>query len=60
MKLHELSLIELIDFIEKKKISSSEVNNYFSKRIERYNKKLNVYLTVPDETHQSSKEGALK
>lgn len=60
MKLHELSLIELLDLIEKKKISSLEVNNYFSKRIERYNKKLNVYLTVPDETHRSSKEGTLK
>jgi len=40
------SVISILELINKKKISSSEVIDYFLKRIEKYNPKLNAYLTV--------------
>jgi len=40
------SVTEIFALIKNKKISSKEVIDYFLKRIEKYNKKLNAYLTV--------------
>jgi len=40
------SLTEILALIKNKKISSKEVIDYFLRRIEKYNPKLNVYLTV--------------
>jgi len=40
------SVTEILALIENKKISSKEVIDYFLKRIEKYNKKINAYLTI--------------
>ena len=40
------SLVEISKLIEKKDISNKEVIDYFLKRIDKYDKKLNAYLTV--------------
>ena len=40
------SVTEILALIKNKKISSKEVIDYFLKRIEKYNKKLNAYLTI--------------
>ncbi len=48
MKLLGLTLLELKNLIETKKISSKEIFEYFLKRIKKYNQKLNAYLTVCD------------
>ncbi len=39
-------LTEIIGLIDKKELKSSEVFDYFKKRIEKYNDKLNAFLTV--------------
>ena len=48
MKLLGLTLLELKNLLEAKKISSKEIFEYFLKRIKKYNQKLNGYLTVCD------------
>lgn len=48
MKLLGLTLLELKNLLETKKISSKEIFEYFLKRIKKYNHKLNGYLTVCD------------
>jgi aspartyl-tRNA(Asn)/glutamyl-tRNA(Gln) amidotransferase subunit A len=40
------SVTEILALIKNKKISSKEVIDYFLKRIEKYNKKINAYLTI--------------
>jgi aspartyl-tRNA(Asn)/glutamyl-tRNA(Gln) amidotransferase subunit A len=40
------SVVSILELINKKNISSSEVIDYFLKRIEKYNPKLNAYLIV--------------
>jgi len=54
MKLLGLSLLELKNLIETKRISSKEVFEYFLKRIKKYNAKLNGYLTICDYKNNSS------
>jgi len=54
------SLVTIAGLIRKKKISVEEVVEYFLKRIEKYNPKLNGYLTVnksykTDKTYKSNK-----
>jgi len=39
-------LLSILELIKKKEVSSKEVFDYFLKRIEKYNPKLNAYLTV--------------
>ncbi len=46
MNLLGKSVIELKRLIEKKEISVKEVSDYFAKRIQKYNKKINAFLTV--------------
>lgn len=46
MELLGKSLLELKNLIEEKKISYKELNEYFLKRIKKYNPKLNAFLTV--------------
>lgn len=54
-----LSLIELIKGIEEKKFSDTEVNDYFVKRIKKYDGALNSYLTI-QEQFDSQIEAPLK
>ncbi len=46
MNLLGKSLLELKKFVEKKELTSNEVWNYFLNRIEKYNSKTNIFLTV--------------
>lgn len=48
MNLLGKSILELKTLLETKEISSKEIFEYFLKRIKKYNKKLNSYLTVCD------------
>jgi aspartyl-tRNA(Asn)/glutamyl-tRNA(Gln) amidotransferase subunit A len=43
------SLLELIDFVSKKRISYKELNEYFLNRIKKYNPQLNAFITVCSE-----------
>lgn len=49
MEIFGKSIIELIDLIKTKKISSKELYHYFLKRIKKYNPKLNAFLTVVED-----------
>jgi aspartyl-tRNA(Asn)/glutamyl-tRNA(Gln) amidotransferase subunit A len=40
------SVVELLDLLEKKKISSAELFQYFLRRIKKYNPKLNAFITI--------------
>ncbi|MBI3366705.1 Asp-tRNA(Asn)/Glu-tRNA(Gln) amidotransferase GatCAB subunit A, partial [Candidatus Roizmanbacteria bacterium] len=40
------SLLELNELVEKKTVSTKELNAYFLKRIKKYNIKLNAFLTI--------------
>ncbi len=42
------SLTELKNLVEKKEISAKELNDYFHKRINKFNAPINAYLTVVD------------
>ncbi len=46
------SLLELKKLVEQKKISEKELNYYFLKRIKKYNKELNAYVTVCEENKE--------
>lgn len=46
MNLIGKSLVELKNLVAKKEVKSSEIHEYFQKRIRKYNEKLNAYLTV--------------
>lgn len=46
LKLLGLSLLELKELLDLKKISPKELFDYFLKRIKNYNKQLNLFLTV--------------
>jgi len=48
------SLIFILELIKKKKVSTKEVIDYFLKRIDKYNSKINAYLTV-NRTYNSCK-----
>ncbi|MFH1827504.1 MAG: amidase family protein [bacterium] len=48
MKLLGKTLIELLDLINQKAITSPEVRKYFLNRSNKYNKKLNTYITIPN------------
>jgi aspartyl-tRNA(Asn)/glutamyl-tRNA(Gln) amidotransferase subunit A len=52
------SLVELIDLVNTKKISSKEVYEYFLKRSKKYNPELNVYMTMVD-TYKSNEKNDL-
>lgn len=41
-------LTEILTLLEKKELKSSDVFDYFTKRIKKYNKELNAYLTTVD------------
>ncbi len=43
------SLLELKDQVDKKVISQTELYTYFRKRISRFDKTLNSYVTIPDD-----------
>jgi aspartyl-tRNA(Asn)/glutamyl-tRNA(Gln) amidotransferase subunit A len=53
------SVTEILALIKNKKISSKEVIDYFLKRIEKYNKKLNAYLTV-NKSYKADKSKKIK
>ncbi|OGK10064.1 glutaminyl-tRNA synthase (glutamine-hydrolyzing) subunit A [Candidatus Roizmanbacteria bacterium RIFCSPHIGHO2_01_FULL_35_10] len=46
MNLHGKSLLELKQLVIEKKISEKELNQYFLKRIRKFNPKLNAFITV--------------
>jgi len=48
MEIFGKSVIELRQLVKKKKISPREIYEYFQKRIEKYNPKLNAYITKAD------------
>ncbi len=43
------SLVELIDLVKTKKLSSKEVFDYFASRSKKYNSELNAYVTLVEE-----------
>jgi len=43
------SILSIFKLIKKKEVSGKEVGDYFLKRIEKYNSKINAYLTVNDD-----------
>jgi aspartyl-tRNA(Asn)/glutamyl-tRNA(Gln) amidotransferase subunit A len=49
MNLAGATITQLADMLKSKKVSSSELYDYFKKRIEKYNPDLNVYLTMGEE-----------
>lgn len=48
-QLHEYSLAELSDALRSKRISSTELTQYYLDRIKKYNESLNAYLHVNEE-----------
>jgi aspartyl-tRNA(Asn)/glutamyl-tRNA(Gln) amidotransferase subunit A len=50
------TITQLKKLIDTKKISAEEVRDYFVKRISKYNKKLNAYLTVNDKKNDKASE----
>lgn len=42
------SYLELLELLNSKKISTGELHSYFLKRTKKYNKELNVFITLPD------------
>lgn len=50
------SATDLICLLKKKKVSSSELHDYFLKRIEKYNPLLNAFLTVTKENDEEIKK----
>lgn len=59
MKLLGTPLTELVEMIKKKKISSAEVNSYFRKRIDTYDKDIKGFVTVNDNIEKPSLETKL-
>ena len=59
MKLIGKTLTELLSLIEKKQISEEETTNYFLKRALKYNRKLNVFIILPNKIKYLQK-GVLK
>jgi len=53
------SLVSIFKLLNDKKISSKEVIDYFLKRIEKYNQKLNAYLTV-NKSYKFKKDDKLR
>jgi len=53
------TLTELKTMLEKGETTAPDLKGYFLKRIEKYNKKLNAYLTVDTEREPKSSEGVL-
>ena len=60
MNLLGKSVLELKEMLEKKQVSSQEVWDFFQKRIKRYNKDLNSFLTVRTKLEKDSGNGELK
>ena len=52
------SLIQLIDLVNNKKISTQEIHKYFINRIHKYNPQLNSYLSI-NERYTSTNKGPL-
>lgn len=42
------SLLELKQLVEERKISEKEINEYFRKRVKKYNSKINAFVTILD------------
>ena len=59
MKLIGKTLTELLSLIEKKHISEEETTNYFLKRALKYNRKLNVFISLQNKI-KHNKKGVLK
>jgi len=55
MKILGKTIKQIRDLINKKEISVDEVFDYFVKRIEKYNPKLNVYLTTIENKEEPAK-----
>ncbi len=53
------NLKQLRELIDKKEMSPGEVFRYFKKRINKYNKKLNVFLTETEYKENLNKQGSL-
>src|SRR3989338_9249756 len=54
------SIVELRKLLSEKKISSSELFGYFRKRIEKYNPKLNAFLTTVEKSNSNGVPIAVK
>ena len=53
------SIIELQELLQKKVISTSEINSYFSKRIKKYDTKINSFVTTTDHASTNDNSGEL-
>ncbi len=53
------TITELKELLSTKKISSEEVFSYFEKRVEKYNEKLNAFLTVQKKPENTVQNGPL-
>jgi len=53
------SLVFILELLKKKKVSTKEVIDYFLKRIDKYNPKINAYLTL-NKTYNSYEKDKLK
>ena len=54
--MNNLSLTSAIELLKKKEISSYDLVKFYSGKITRYNKSLNVYLTLNDEIVEASRK----
>jgi aspartyl-tRNA(Asn)/glutamyl-tRNA(Gln) amidotransferase subunit A len=54
MNLTGATITQLAEMLKSKKVSSSELYDYFKKRIEKYNPDLNVYLTMGEEAKSTT------
>ena len=52
------TILQLRELIEKKIISEKELFDYFKKRIDKYNKQLNAFITVCNNTNKNKKKAA--
>lgn len=59
MKLLGKSVAQLRELIDKKEVSAEEMFSYFSQRIKKYNKSLNIYLTEIEYKENKNKNGKL-
>ena len=48
MNLYLKSISELSKMLDDKKISSHELTEYFLKRIKKYNKKINAFISIDE------------
>lgn len=56
------TVLELLELLAKKKISANEIRDYFLRRIEKYNKKINAFVTVveEDKTNKTDKNDRME